>query len=163
MVVERIIDGGCLATGADGVGPATESGSHRCHQSICDFSNRLWPSFDAMQSLRQDIDEHQGVFLVAEDHVEEYVRRFSPRILRYNKLAKSYGCEVLNFGTSTGLEFDRVLVVPHGPIRTYLRTGNLEDLKASKDKLHVAVTRARHSVAFAFDGQSPVINMRFTL
>jgi hypothetical protein len=34
-------------------------------------------------------------------------------------------------------------------------------LEKSKDKMHVAVTRARNSLAFAFDGDSPVVSTRF--
>lgn len=135
--------------------------SHRCHQTICDFSNGLWPDLDRMDSLRTDIVDHQGVFLVAETDIHDYVHRFAPRVLRYNKSAKSYGYEALNFGMAKGLEFDRVLVVPNGPIKAYLQSGDLKDLKASKDKLHVAVTRARHSLAFVFDGESRIVSTRY--
>jgi DNA helicase-2/ATP-dependent DNA helicase PcrA len=138
------------------------NGTYRCNQGICDFANGLWPAMDAMEPLRNVTTEHDGVFLVAENAVEEYVQRLHPQVLRYSKKANSYGCEALNFGIAKGLQFQRVLIVPTGPIKKYLQTGDLMHLeKTSKDKLHVAVTRAQHSVAFVFDGQSPIVPARF--
>jgi DNA helicase-2/ATP-dependent DNA helicase PcrA len=116
---------------------------------------------DAMKPLLTDTTDHAGVFLVAENMVEEYVEHLHPQVLRYNKLAKSYGCDALNFGIAKGLQFARVLIVPTGPIKKYLETGDLIHLSTSKDKVHVAVTRARHSVAFVFNGQSPIVPARF--
>jgi DNA helicase-2/ATP-dependent DNA helicase PcrA len=136
------------------------NGTYRCNQAICNFVNGLWPEVAAMKSLRDDATEHDGVFSVAENAVEEYVERFSPQVLRYNKKAKSYGYDALNFGSAKGLQFGRVLIVPTEPIKNYLETGDLRHL-TSKDRLHVAVTRARHSVAFVFDGHSPVVPARF--
>lgn len=141
------------------------SGTYRCNQAICDFANGLWPRMDAMKPLMNHTTDHDGVFLVAENAVEKYVQRLNPQVLRYSKSAKSYGCEALNFGIAKGLEFERVLIVPTERIKKYLRTGNPEHLETkdstSKDKFHVAITRARHSVAFAFDGQSPIVAARF--
>lgn len=142
------------------------SGTYRCNHAICDFANGLWPGMDAMKPLRNDTTDHDGVFLVAENAVEEYVQRFNPQVLRYNKRSKSCGCEAMNFGIAKGLQFERVLIVPTEPIKKYLETGDLKYLKTSKgktskDKLHVAVTRARHSVAFVFDGQSPIVPALF--
>jgi len=60
-----------------------------------------------------------------------------------------------------GLQFERVLIVPNGPIKQYLKSGELSHVEKSRDKLHVAVTRASHSVAFAFDGVSPLVPNRW--
>ena len=140
----------------------TMNGTYRCNQGICDCANGLWPGMDAMEPLMSDTTDHAGVFLVAENAVEEYVQRINPQILRDSKRAKSYGCEAMNFGIPKGLQFERVLIVPTGPIKKYLETSDLTHLKEkSKHKLHVAVTRARHSVAFVFDGQSPIVPARF--
>jgi DNA helicase-2/ATP-dependent DNA helicase PcrA len=133
------------------------SGTHRCNAAICEFANALWPGMDAMKSLRNDTTDHDGVFLVAENAVKGYIKRYSPQVLRYDKRAETYGCEALNFGLAKGLEFGRVLIVPTSPIKKYLQSGTLSHVEASRDKLHVAVTRARHSVAFVYDGQSPVV------
>jgi DNA helicase-2/ATP-dependent DNA helicase PcrA len=136
--------------------------THRCNGEICDFSNALWPGMEPMRPLRVSSTGHDGVFLVAESAVGEYVRCFTPQVLRHNKRAGSYGCEALNFGLAKGLQFDRVLIVPTEKVRRYLRDGNLDHVEKSRDRLHVAVTRAFHSVAFVFDGPSAVVRNRWT-
>jgi len=137
------------------------SDSHRCNQAICDFVNGLWPGMDAMRPVTDRPTEHAGVFLVAETAVTKYVERFGPQVLRHDKRTKSYGCEAMNFGIAKGLQFDRVLIVPTVPIKKYLETGDVEHVKKARDKLHVAATRARYSIAFVFDGQSPIVALRF--
>lgn len=137
------------------------SATHRCNGPICELSNRLWPGMDAMMPLRNDATDHDGVFLVAENLVKEYIERFKPQVLRHDRRAETYGCEALNFGLAKGLQFKRVLIVPTGPIKKYLQSGALSHVEKSRDKLHVAVTRASYSVAFVFDGQSPVVPNRW--
>ena len=133
------------------------SASHRCNNHICEFSNALWPGMDEMTSLRNGVTDHDGVFLVSKKQVGEYIERFKPQVLRYNKRAKTYGFEALNFGMAKGLEFERVLIIPTNPIAKYLKSGTLNHMEKSRDKLHVAVTRAVHSVAFVYDGNSPIV------
>lgn len=135
--------------------------THRCNGPICEFSNTLWPRMDTMTPLRNDTTGHDGVFLVAEALVKEYMERFEPQVLRHDKRAATYGREALNFGLAKGLQFKRVLIVPTGPIKKYLQSGALSDVENSRDKLHVAVTRASYSVAFVFDGKSPVVPNRW--
>jgi DNA helicase-2/ATP-dependent DNA helicase PcrA len=137
------------------------SATHRCNSAICEFSNALWPGMDAMTSLRNGTTYHDGVFLVAENAVAHYIQHFRPQVLRYDKKAKTYGCEAVNFGLAKGLQFDRVLIVPTAPIKKYLQTGTLNDVTKARERLHVAVTRARHSVAFVFDDHSPVVPNRW--
>ena len=114
-----------------------------------------------MVPLRNDGAEHEGVFLVDENAVEEYIQRFRPQVLRYDKNANAYGAEALNFGLAKGLQFERVLIVPTGPIKKYLRSGDLSCVEKAKDRLHVAVTRAKHSVAFVYDSTSAVVPNRW--
>lgn len=135
--------------------------TYRCNQRICDFTNAVWPGLQGMVSLQHRETGHDGVFLVAPDAVQEYVRRFSPQVLRYNKRAKTYDCPALNFGESKGLQFPRVLLIPTGPITKYLETGSIKHVEKSRDRLHVAVTRAAHSVAFIHKGASAVVSNRW--
>ncbi len=137
------------------------SQTYRCNGAICEFSNALWPGMDAMTPLRFDSTGHDGVFLVASDLVEQYIQRFMPQVLRYNKRADTYGSDALNFGVAKGLEFDRVLIVPTAPIKRYLANGDVQKIEKSRDKFHVAVTRARHSVAFVYDGTSVFVTNRW--
>jgi len=135
--------------------------TYRCNGLICDFSNGLWPNMDAMTPLRNDTIDHQGVYLVAESLIKDYVDRFKPQVLRHDKRANTYGQEALNFGVAKGLEFERVLIIPTKPIKKYLATGIIDHAIKSRDRLHVAVTRAWHSVAFVFDGHSPIVSNRW--
>jgi DNA helicase-2/ATP-dependent DNA helicase PcrA len=135
------------------------SGTYRCNQAICDFSNALWPGMDTMTPLQNVTTDHDGVFLVAKEVVANYIQHFRPQVLRYDKNANTYGCEALNFGLAKGLQFERVLIIPTEPIRKYLRSGEISD--RSKDKLHVAVTRAQYSVAFVFDDHSTCATNRW--
>jgi DNA helicase-2/ATP-dependent DNA helicase PcrA len=138
------------------------SATHRCSSAICEFSNALWPGMPTMTSLRNDTTDHDGVFLVAENAVANYIQYYRPQVLRYDKTAKTYGCDAVNFGMAKGLQFDRVLIVPTAPIKKYLQTGALNHVEKAKERLHVAVTRARHSVAFVFDDDSPVVPNRWS-
>jgi DNA helicase-2/ATP-dependent DNA helicase PcrA len=137
------------------------NGTYRCNGAICDFSNALWPGVDVMTPLRNDSTGHDGVFLVTENAVEEYIQLFRPQVLRYDRKAKTFGRDAMNFGVAKGLQFERVLIVPTGPIKNYLQSGALNHVEKSRDKLHVAITRARHSVAFVLDEQSPLVEARF--
>lgn len=137
------------------------STSRRCHESICQFANRLWPEMEPMTSLREGQSEHEGVFLVGEALVPQYIERFHPQVLRHDRRSTAYGADALNFGAAKGLEFERVLIVPTEPIRKYLRTGSLHEIERSREKLYVAVTRASSSVAFVYDGASAVVADRW--
>ena len=101
------------------------SATHRCGSAICEVSNALWPGMSAMTSLRNGTTDHDGVFLVAENAVANYIQHYRPQVLRHDKRAKTYGCEAVNFGLAKGLQFDRVLIVPTEPIKKYLKTGTL--------------------------------------
>ena len=136
--------------------------THRCKQDICQFANKLWPDVDPIHSLDQFCINHQGVFLVYEKDVPEYINLFNPQILRHDKRSKSYGYKTLNFGESKGLQFYRVLIVPTKPIMEFLKTGELSYINKSRYKFHVAVTRAKNSLAFILDVPSPIVSNRWT-
>jgi hypothetical protein len=53
----------------------------------------------------------------------------------------------MNIGASKGSTFDRVLIFPTKPMLKYLEDGDPSKLKRP-EALYVAVTRARHGVAF---------------
>ncbi len=58
----------------------------------------------------------------------------------------------MNFGVSKGSDFDHVLIFPTKPMREFLQGGGPPKLKnLTKARLYVAVTRARHSVAYVVD------------
>lgn len=90
---------------------------------------------------------HDGVFLVREENVREYVSNFKPQCLRHSiSSGKNYDFEFINFKVSKGRSFERVLIVPTDGIKRFLSKGEyLKELPASS--FYVAVTRAEQSVA----------------
>ncbi|MCB0792251.1 MAG: AAA family ATPase [Flavobacteriales bacterium] len=138
----------------------TRSESYRCKQSICDFADALFPELrQPTTSLNKESADHEGVFLVKPEQVPEYVASVRPQVLRYSKDADVFGNHALNIGVAKGQTFDHVLIFLQGTGQAYLATGRLT--KTVKGvvkpafhipKLYVAVTRARFSVAFVYDG-----------
>lgn len=123
--------------------------NYRCNEQICDLSNKLFPNFQATTSGNKEITEHSGVFLIKEEDVDKYLEKFEPMQLRENKktiVNENYS--VMNFGEAKGLSFDRVLIYPTTPFIEWLKDNNAELKETSRSKLYVAITRARHSVAF---------------
>lgn len=125
--------------------------SFRCNQAICDLADAIYPEFTPTQSANVSITGHDGIFIVPSNRVDEYIQRYDPQILRYNKTIKCHGYAALNFGDSKGLTFDRVLIFPHNPLKKLLKTGDFKHIEGSAAKVYVAVTRARYSVAFVYD------------
>lgn len=121
--------------------------SGRCCQPICDFADQLFPDFLPTASANKEAAEHSGVFIVRPEDVPAYVDRWNPQVLRHQRKSRTMGLPAMNFGVSKGRTFDRVLIFPTGPMLNYLRAGDLSKLK-DKSRFYVAVTRARHSVAF---------------
>ncbi|HIC8797264.1 UvrD-helicase domain-containing protein [Aeromonas veronii] len=133
--------------------------SHRCCQSICNFSSKLYPQLPAVDACNcadchKDNIQHQGVFIVSKNQCSEYLRIYNPMQLRWNsksKIDESY--DSMNFGESKGLTVDRAIIYPTDDMAEWFRhTDQPEKLKpATRAKLYVALTRARYSVAIVLD------------
>ncbi len=126
----------------------------RCHPVVAKFSDTIFdPSwkFPETQSKNETVTGHDGVFLVSESHVAEYVRTFKPQCLRHSvSSGKRFDLDYLNFKVSKGMTYERVLIVPTAPIAKFISTGtHLEANSASS--FYVAVTRAKQSVAIVLD------------
>lgn len=134
---------------------------HRSNQAICDFANALWPGMDPMRAASVRETGHDGVFLVSTADVTRYAHDFQPQALRHDKNSETHGLNGINFGTTKGLEFPRTLLFPTTPIARYLKTGDLRHVENARERLHVAVTRAVHSVAFVTDDASPIVSNRW--
>lgn len=122
--------------------------SYRCNQEICDFADRLFPDMVSTTSMNKEITGHDGIVQITESEVHSYLAKYAPvKILRHNKSTNTLGLPGMNIGLAKGATYDRVLIFPTGPMRTFLRDGDSSKLKAPQS-LYVAVTRARYSVAF---------------
>ncbi len=126
--------------------------NHRSIPDICDFSNRLFLDYPQTTSDNTEIPEHTGVFLVRPTDVAQYLEQYNPIQLRYSRNTPTNDAfDVMNFGNSKGLSFDRVLIYPTKNIRDWLKDNTSPLPPTSRSKLYVAITRAQYSVAFVYD------------
>ena len=124
--------------------------SYRCNPSICDFSDRFYPDYSKTISQNLSPTGHDGVFLISPNDIEHYIKKYQPKVLRHNKRAKTAGLPAMNIGASKGRTYNRVLIFPTAPMLEYIKSADI--LKAGDiTKFYIAVTRARHSVAFVID------------
>lgn len=122
--------------------------SHRCCGEVCDFANRFFPDLPATVSSVKAKTEHDGAFLVKQSDEKLYYTKFEPQTLQYKRSGKERLGSPLNFGEAKGMTFDRVMIYPHAKLKDFLKSGTMTLSGESKTKSYVAVTRARHSVAF---------------
>jgi DNA helicase II / ATP-dependent DNA helicase PcrA len=126
--------------------------NYRCNEAICNLSNKLFTDLPPTTSGNTDTTTHDGVFLVREADIDEYLKTYSPVQLRENvKTEVNANYRVMNFGESKGLSFDRVLIYPTNPILKWLADDNSELASTSRSKLYVALTRARYSVGIIYN------------
>ena len=145
--------------------------SRRCIQSICDLADRVHtysgqhaPTVSQVADVPEAFADHLGVFAVPTSLIKGYLERYNPVILRWDRRTKEALCEgrvAYNFGQSKGLGFERVLIIPPDAHAKFLcgDTTAFDGARTdeSRNKLYVAITRARYSVAFEHAGGS-VIN-----
>lgn len=129
-----------------------EQHTYRCHQAIADLGDSLFPGEPGTKSLNTTVTGHDGVFIVPAAKVADYVREFAPQVLRFDRKTNCQNLTAMNFGESKGLTFDRVLIIPHGGGKRWLSSGDIRHIEKSLARMYVGVTRARYSLAFAFDG-----------
>lgn len=123
--------------------------SYRNNPQICDYANTLYPDLPKCLSLRKDISEHEGIFLVSPSLVGSYIDQYHPVQLRDRRSVKvSDDAIAVNFGDSKGLTFKRVLIYPTEPIRKWIKDPSSKLEPRSRARLYVAITRAEYSVAF---------------
>lgn len=124
-----------------------DNDSYRCNQAICDFASGLFPEFDPLRAVAGVKTGHDGIFEIQRTEVLEYFATYRPMVLRDRKTTETLGLPAMNIGLAKGSTFDRVLIFPTKPVLKYLRHRDPTRLKAP-ERLYVAVTRARYSVAF---------------
>jgi len=126
--------------------------NHRCNQAICDLSNKLFPDFAGTSSGNDRLTGHDGLFFIKESEVGQYLKKYEAMQLREKKTkAVNEDFEVMNFGESKGLSFDRVLIYPTKPIMDWLKDNDRVLAPTSKSKFYVAVTRARFSCCIVYN------------
>lgn len=134
--------------------------THRCNQQIASLSDSLFPNEPSTQSLNDEATEHDGIFVVRKADLAEYVARFAPQVLRFSRSTPCGDLPAMNFGEAKGLTFNRVLIFPHGGAKKWLLTGRISHIEKSLARMYVGLTRARYSVAFAYDGAVSIQGVR---
>ncbi|KAF0259788.1 UvrD/REP helicase [Clavibacter michiganensis subsp. michiganensis] len=124
--------------------------SRRFVAPIAQFSDLIHDpglALPSTRSLYESDANHQGVFLVEESDLHNYVKMWQPTILYSKSSAKTYPqAELLTFGTAKGITRERVAIMTTDPIRQWLISrAKLKDRSAAG--FYVAATRARCSVA----------------
>lgn len=135
----------------------TLNASHRNNQLICNYSAKLYPSLPVpvactCKVCRENITDHEGVFLIKATDVEKYLSIYSPMQLRWSSSTTcNTNFQALNFGESKGLSFDRVLIYPTKAMAKWVENNNSELKDEARAKLYVAITRARRSSTIVLD------------
>lgn len=126
----------------------TRDYSFRCNKQICDFANRVFPALPRTVSCGVPATGHDGVFTVPESLLPHYLQDSGPvTALRHDKNANTLGYPATNIGVAKGSTHDRVIIFSTKPMLKFLEDGDASKLK-DPERLYVAVTRARFSVAF---------------
>lgn len=138
--------------------------NRRCIQSICDLSDTIHPNMyvravSEVDNIPDEIAHHYGTYLVKKSQVNDYIKYLNPQILRWSSTTgKSYLPANLSwhtFGSSKGLGFNRVLIIPPKKHIDFLsgdtEAFNKDKTDESRNKLYVAITRARYSLAILVD------------
>ncbi len=130
--------------------------SHRNNNEICNFSSKLYPNLPKInpcdcQSCRNNNLQHEGVFLINEDNVKDYVVEFKSIILRWDKRTTVVNGIIYNMGVSKGKTFDRVLIYPTKEMREWIEDNSKSLKNGTRAKFYVAITRAKYSVAIVYD------------
>lgn len=95
--------------------------------------------------------DHDGVFLVHTEYVQQYVERYQPQCLRSTAASgKEFTLDFMNFKVSKGATFERVLIAPTAPIKLLIRKETGLEAKPAA-AFYVAATRAKQSVAIVVD------------
>jgi len=142
--------------------------SWRCIQSICDLADRIHasdghyiPTISKIEAVPSEFADHYGVFAVPASRISDYVEKYNPIILRWDRRSMKPLCEgrvALNFGEAKGAGFNRVLILPIAKYTKFLSGDHTafgkDDTDGSRNKLYVGITRGRYSVAFLHDGNS---------
>lgn len=132
----------------------------RCIQSICTIADAVHKgAYEATKSAVCDIPpefaSHLGAFIIKQSDVTEYIAVYDPMVLRWQVTS---GTKILpsqarcyNFGSSKGLGFDRVLILPADSQMHFILDGVANfpaDAEIAQNKMYVAITRARYSLGF---------------
>ncbi|MDU9026239.1 UvrD-helicase domain-containing protein [Pseudomonas corrugata] len=128
--------------------------TYRCRTEIATFSDSIFDAswgFPETTSENHVASEHDGVYLLHSKHIDQYVERYRPQCLRSSIASgKEFPLDFMNFKVSKGATFERVLIMPTAPIKSFIQKQIcLESTSAAA--FYVAATRAKQSLAIIID------------
>lgn len=128
--------------------------SRRFNYQICCFANKLFP-IEPITTIMAEETIHDGVFLIDAADVHSYKTTYSPQVLRFDKKTETYGYFAVNFGACKGETFDRVMIIPNGPMKNFITKGTA---LTSPEKYYVAVTRPKYSISIVLESMPATLN-----
>lgn len=132
----------------------------RCIQTICTIADAVHKGAyettkSAVCNIPPEFAHHLGPFIVKQSDVTDYIAVYDPMVLRWQVAS---GTKILpsqarcyNFGSSKGLGFDRVLILPADSQMHFILDAAANfpaDAETAQNKMYVAITRARYSLGF---------------
>jgi DNA helicase-2/ATP-dependent DNA helicase PcrA len=135
----------------------TLNSSHRNNQIICDYSGKLFPNLPVpipceCASCRQYDEKHEGIFLIKTADIDYYLQNYKSIQLRWSSSKEvNNEFEVINFGASKGLTFERVLIYPTADMIMWIKNNKYNLKNTSRAKFYVGITRAKYSVGIVMD------------
>lgn len=126
--------------------------SYRMNPGICAFASAVYEQYEEITSRQTELTGHDGVFLVNEADVEEYLRKYNPMQLRNRKSIKiheEYPSKMI--ADTKGEEYDRILLYPAARMVTWMYNHENEIQKRNRENFYQALTRARYSVGIVYD------------
>lgn len=135
----------------------TKNESRRCCQDICNFAVTLWPNYpQIVHSTLPTNDPHMGHWVVRSKDFGKYCAEFYPTIItfKYNEPLPQTSTPLHreNVGILKGKTLDHVLIVLPKTDLAFLQNSQFAFADETRCKTYVAITRAKYSVAFLYDG-----------
>lgn len=103
----------------------------RMNQGICDLVKRIFN--DEIISVQKTKCNHQGVFYIKENEVEDYIKNYNPYVLNASKD---------EYNNTKGLTVDHILIYPTKDLYNFVNGNENYD----KISVYIALTRAKYSV-----------------
>lgn len=122
--------------------------SRRFNQDICNFANSVYSIGEQITTNMDEVTGHDGVFLICKEDVSNYFACYEPQVLRFDTKTDNQGYQTVNFGACKGETFNRVMILPNGPLLKFILD---KTALSSPEKYYVAVTRAKYSIAIVMD------------
>lgn len=132
--------------------------NRRCIQAICTAADTVHKgvyaqTISGVTEVPVEFSHHLGIFIVKHSYVPDYIAAYTPVVLRWQinsgKKILPDGARCYTFGSSKGLGFDRVIILPVESQEDFvLKENHVFESEAAQNKMYVAITRARYSVGF---------------